>query len=110
MGSLQSSLFALESLPVDEQHEGLADGPEIAAASAADQVDTTLTLDEHAGWSAPQDLMPELKPVVNQPSNVSPAEVVQPAQLPYNVVLGAHGHTPQYGILGEISGRKVAFD
>lgn len=33
------------------------------------------------------------------------------AQSPdYDVILGAHGRSPQYGILGEIAGRKVALD
>jgi hypothetical protein len=30
--------------------------------------------------------------------------------VPYDVMLGSTGHSPQYGILGEISGRRIALD
>lgn len=30
--------------------------------------------------------------------------------VPYDVMLGVTGHTPQYGLLGELAGRKVALD
>lgn len=32
------------------------------------------------------------------------------SDLPYDIMLGATGPTPQYGLLGEVSGRKVALD
>lgn len=35
---------------------------------------------------------------------------IRTQQLAYSVVLGAQGSTPQYGLLGEISGKKVALD
>ncbi len=35
--------------------------------------------------------------------------LIQP-DLPFDVMLGVQNHSPQYGILGEVSGRKVALD
>jgi len=32
------------------------------------------------------------------------------ARVPYDIMLGATGATPQYGLIGEVSGRKVALD
>lgn len=42
----------------------------------------------------------------------SPPDVGQPtnARVAYDIMLGATGTTPQYGLLGEVSGRKVALD
>lgn len=42
----------------------------------------------------------------------SPPDVAQPtnARVAYDIMLGATGTTPQYGLLGEVSGRKVALD
>ncbi len=37
------------------------------------------------------------------------AEDVEPP-VPYDILLGATGHSPQYGVLGEAAGRRVAFD
>jgi hypothetical protein len=31
-------------------------------------------------------------------------------EVPYDIILGVNGNSPQYGLLGEVSGRKVALD
>lgn len=43
---------------------------------------------------------------------VASSEVAQPinGRVAYDIMLGATGSTPQYGLLGEVSGRKVALD
>lgn len=50
-------------------------------------------------------------PAANR-TTTSPAEASQPTnrQVEYDIMLGATGTTPQYGLLGEVSGRKVALD
>ncbi|WP_338585926.1 hypothetical protein [Pseudomonas sp. MAG733B] len=50
-------------------------------------------------------------PIAPTVSAASP-EVVQPLNscVAYDIMLGATGSTPQYGLLGEVSGRKVALD
>ncbi|WP_052760915.1 ATP-binding protein [Xanthomonas phaseoli] len=51
------------------------------------------------------------KPMVTEAS-VASSEVAQPinGRVAYDIMLGATGSTPQYGLLGEVSGRKVALD
>lgn len=39
-----------------------------------------------------------------------PAGVAANSRVAYDIMLGATGATPQYGLLGEVSGRKVALD
>lgn len=39
-----------------------------------------------------------------------PANVAADSRVDYDIMLGATGVTPQYGLLGEVSGRKVALD
>ncbi|MEJ6004775.1 hypothetical protein WG899_04385 [Paucibacter sp. AS339] len=39
-----------------------------------------------------------------------PAGVAADSRVAYDIMLGATGVTPQYGLLGEVSGRKVALD
>lgn len=45
-------------------------------------------------------------------ASVSPPDIAQPpnGRVAYDIMLGATGSTPQYGLLGEVSGRKVALD
>ncbi|WP_349809492.1 ATP-binding protein [Xanthomonas hortorum pv. hederae] len=45
-------------------------------------------------------------------ASVASSEVAQPinSRVAYDIMLGATGSTPQYGLLGEVSGRKVALD
>ncbi|CAM3948772.1 methylation-associated defense system ATP-binding protein MAD8 [Ectopseudomonas alcaliphila] len=45
-------------------------------------------------------------------TSVASSEVAQPlnGRVAYDIMLGAIGSTPQYGLLGEVSGRKVALD
>lgn len=34
----------------------------------------------------------------------------RPAEVTYDIMLGVNGNSPQYGLLGEVSGRKIALD
>jgi len=43
------------------------------------------------------------------PAEPDPAQPVS-EKTPYDIMLGATGSTPQFGLLGEVSGRKVALD
>lgn len=45
-------------------------------------------------------------------ASVALSELAQPlnGRVAYDIMLGATGSTPQYGLLGEVSGRKVALD
>lgn len=45
-------------------------------------------------------------------ASTSAPDVAQPvnSRVAYDIMLGATGSTPQYGLLGEVSGRKVALD
>ena len=87
------------------------------AESEAEPVEQTL----------PPSISPEGKKRVEQPTAVAvipetPAEpepevLVQPvsestpqAEVKYDVMLGVNGDSPQYGLLGEVSGRKTALD
>ena len=44
------------------------------------------------------------------PTGESQAENLQPPEVSYDVVLGTAKSTPQFGLLGEVAGRKVALD
>jgi hypothetical protein len=57
--------------------------------------------------SAPQAATPEARPVPVAPVPDEPTKVEGPA---YDVMLGVTGASPQYGILGEVSGRTIALD
>jgi len=46
----------------------------------------------------------------NAPEPVANIEQEQSTLPSYSVMLGAQGPTPQYGILGEVSARRVALD
>ncbi len=51
------------------------------------------------------------KPTVSDSSpNVSLASKESPLAPPYDVMIGTTGQSPQYGILGEVSGRTIAID
>jgi hypothetical protein len=52
---------------------------------------------------------PQDEPVSPAPSEVKADEALQ-TELDYDIMLGVQSQTPQYGILGEVSGRKVALD
>lgn len=38
------------------------------------------------------------------------SEPTPPADVSYDIILGVNGDSPQYGLLGEVSGRKIALD
>lgn len=53
--------------------------------------------------------MQQSEPVSDQ-SSVCAVIIDSPLPAAYDIMLGATGATPQYGLLGEVSGRKVALD
>lgn len=66
-----------------------------------------------------KDLMPAATPKLEKSENaavlassVPPIDSAQPVndRVAYDIMLGSTGSTPQYGLLGEVSGRKVALD
>jgi DNA phosphorothioation-dependent restriction protein DptH len=46
----------------------------------------------------------------SDPSPISQERAAPNSRVAYDIMLGATGATPQYGLLGEVSGRKVALD
>jgi hypothetical protein len=50
--------------------------------------------------------------IKNNATDTALVSAIQPADshVAYDIMLGATGPTPQYGLLGEVSGRKVALD
>ena len=48
--------------------------------------------------------------LADMPDSVLPAEKEQSSKIKYDVMLGVTSDSPQYGLLGEVSGRKVALD
>lgn len=67
------------------------------------------TLDDQKAIPVPED-----EEVVQLPVSVdipaTPVKAVLNGPVAYDIMLGATGSTPQYGLLGEVSGRKVALD
>ncbi len=43
-------------------------------------------------------------------SDQQASKPVSEADVPYDIILGVNGGSPQYGLLGEVSGRKIALD
>ncbi len=82
--------------------------PEIAAAQVSAEP-TPSDVDEQKQTIVPMDkeIAPGEIPVVAPPIQ---AVAVQDCRVTYDIMLGATGLTPQYGLLGEVSGRKVALD
>lgn len=73
----------------------------------------------------PTTIVPKQEKDDEQPDtvDVEPEEAVQPelevqehltsepqAEISYDIMLGVNGSSPQYGLLGEVSGRKIALD
>ncbi|MCK6998615.1 methylation-associated defense system ATP-binding protein MAD8 [Enterobacter kobei] len=73
----------------------------------------------------PTTIVPKQEKDDEQPAtvDVEPEEAVQPelevqehltsepqAEISYDIMLGVNGSSPQYGLLGEVSGRKIALD
>lgn len=73
----------------------------------------------------PTTIVPKQEKDDEQPAtvDVEPEEAVQPelevqehltsepqAEVSYDIMLGVNGSSPQYGLLGEVSGRKIALD
>lgn len=66
---------------------------------------------EQAGDKEPRTAIPEPAP---EPAPAAPqnavAKLSPTPDVPYDVMLGVNSDSPQYGILGEVSGRKIALD
>jgi DNA phosphorothioation-dependent restriction protein DptH len=77
----------------------LADKQGSDATSTADQAPATVLV---SGEEAPQSTH------VTQPQT-QVGEATE-SRVAYDIILGATGSTPQYGLIGEVSGRKVALD
>lgn len=45
-----------------------------------------------------------------KPEEIKSQELVVAVDVSYDIMLGVNGESPQYGLLGEVSGRKVALD
>jgi DNA phosphorothioation-dependent restriction protein DptH len=91
--------------PVEESKAGKA-GNGIAVPPAAGKVVPAVDLPSEPVAVEPQGALagvPEAEPAGERASD-------EQARLNYDVVLGVSGETPQCGILGETSGRKVALD
>jgi DNA phosphorothioation-dependent restriction protein DptH len=50
-----------------------------------------------------------VQPEHEEPEHPAPEPVPQ-AEVSYDIMLGVNGDSPQYGLLGEVSGRKIALD
>lgn len=89
-----------------------ADEKALAASEIVDDTSTyedTASIEEYTA-DMPEDTAGEETNVVNL---VRPEARIVPEQgerPPYSVILGNQGASPQYGILGEVSGKKVALD
>ncbi|MCO7596542.1 MULTISPECIES: ATP-binding protein [Pseudomonas] len=50
-----------------------------------------------------------VQPKYEAPEHPTPEPALQ-AEVSYDIMLGVNGDSPQYGLLGEVSGRKIALD
>jgi len=75
-----------------------------APAQAPDPSPSKATPEANAGSV----LAPSVDPV--GPPSVSVAELNHVPAVPYDIMLGVTGDSPQYGLLGDVSGRRVAID
>lgn len=53
---------------------------------------------------------PAALPSIEEPTPVASSEAKTGHLVPYDIMLGVTGDSPQYGILGDVSGRRVAID
>ena len=93
-GASTADKEGLESAPAAQEPE-VSIGPEINDRNDAQAVVTVPETSPEPKESEPQE------PVMEQ----SPA-----ADVSYDIMLGVNGDSPQYGLLGEVSGRKIALD
>lgn len=91
--------------------------PTVAKASASAQ-DGAVEWTEFVDQTPPPFIAPEVEKVVEQPpmavvleaSEYPASEPALEVEVDYDVILGINGDSPQFGLLGEVSGRKVALD
>jgi hypothetical protein len=55
-------------------------------------------------------LTPDVTPIDDQPVDLAAELTPKDTALTYDILLGATGESPQYGLLGDVSGRRVAID
>lgn len=100
--------------------------PAIKEASAPAQEEMEEKVEPVEQGPRPSTVAPEEEKENEQPAAVAvePKESVQPeneeqhsmpepasqAKVGYDIMLGVNGESPQYGLLGEVSGRKIALD
>jgi hypothetical protein len=85
-------------------------GSETGVANASDQLSPSQVVVEKASTQEPVSGMRETsisQPTVDAGYSESDHNLVKPQ---FGVMLGAQEDTPQYGIIGEVAGRKVALD
>lgn len=97
------AVLSLE-LQLDESQEPLVDQPASTILTNANDEPTFVKDNDR---EAKEDSL-EIEKTVESAHEENSAMPGQ--QIAYSVVLGAQGTTPQYGLLGEISGKKVALD
>jgi DNA phosphorothioation-dependent restriction protein DptH len=111
--SEQSEATALPEQQADEmQYEQFLDESATISPSDLDEEAVPAQYDEFTmdeQYSAIEESEDKPSPV-EQAQSPEVGHTAQSDQPPYSAVLGAQGATPQYGILGEISGKKVALD
>lgn len=82
----------------------------VAAPQEAPEVRSTETVAPIIGVVLKQDTAMTLADTVQTDQQTPPSDGVESASATYDILLGATGMTPQFGLLGEVSGRKVALD
>lgn len=67
-----------------------------------------------AGKAADESAVAVVQAQPSEPENEEPLQTVSEhtstAEVAYDIMLGVSGDSPQYGLLGEVSGRKIALD
>ncbi len=94
---------ASEPEPVGDLPAGGSDSPE-PGAPQQEAISTPVAA------PTPVAVMTATPAVPDTPRPKSEAAAALAAEAAYDIMLGATGATPQFGILGEVSGRKVALD
>lgn len=79
--------------------------PSVPEAASVPSAPKTATVTNVAHVVAPPAL-----PSMEEPTPVPSPEAKTRHMVPYDIMLGVTGDSPQYGILGDVSGRRVAID
>ena len=95
------------SAPAQEKQEEPAESVELTSLSS------TIAPEEEKENEQPTavDVEPELPALTEIEAGEHPTPEPAPqAKIGYDIMLGVNGDSPQYGLLGEVSGRKIALD